>query len=89
MHGKIKQLFMISCAFVPLFFNANAFYFLSRCQAHACGLHRPFVDKNKRNAPRRLGHSFQKYAKPQGGFTRFYEKRLRTGGVSFVFEKNS
>lgn len=46
MHGKIKQLFMISCAFVPLFFNANAFCFLSRCQAHVHGLHRPFVDNS-------------------------------------------
>ena len=51
MHSKIKQLFMISCALVPLFFNAHAFYFLSRCQTHAHGLHHPFVDKNKRNAP--------------------------------------
>lgn len=46
MHGKIKQLFMISCAFVPLFFNAHAFYFPFRCQAHACGRHRSFVDNS-------------------------------------------
>lgn len=74
MHGKIKQLFMISCALALLFFNGHAFYFLLRCQAHACGLHRPFVDKNKRNAPRRLGHSFQKYAKRPQGFDCFSQK---------------
>lgn len=51
MHGKIKQLFMISCAFVPLFFNGHAFYFPFRYQAHAHRLYRPFVDKNSRNAP--------------------------------------
>lgn len=52
MHSKIKQLFMISCALVPLFFNAHAFYFLSRCQTHVHGLHRPFVD----NSPTRAGY---------------------------------
>ena len=46
MYGKIKQLFMISCALVPLFFNGHAFCFPFRCQAHACGLHRPFVDNS-------------------------------------------
>ena len=51
MYGKIKQLFMISCALVPLFFNGHAFYFLFLCQAHVHGLHRPFVDKNSRNTP--------------------------------------
>ena len=46
MHGKIKQLFMISCAFVPLFFNARAFCFPFRCQARAHGRHRPFADNS-------------------------------------------
>lgn len=74
MHGKIKQLFMISCAFVPLFFNANAFYFLSRCQTHVYGLHRSFVDKNSRNSP--------------GFSTVFLKNERNSPGVSTVFLKN-
>ena len=74
MHGKIKQLFMISCALIPLFFNGHAFYFLSRCQAHAHGLHRPFVDKNKQNAP--------------GGSAIPFKNMRNSPGVSTVFLKN-
>ena len=75
MHGKIKQLFMISCAFVPLFFNANAFCFLSRCQTHACGLHRSFVDKNSRNSP--------------GVSTVFLKNERNTPGSQLFFSKTN
>lgn len=87
MHGKIKQLFMILCAFVPLFFNANAFYFLSRCQAHAHGLHRSFVDKNSRNAP---GFStvFLKNERNTPGSQLFFQKQTRRPRFSLVFHKN-
>lgn len=75
MHGKIKQLFMISCAFVPLFFNANAFYFLSRCQTHVHGLHRPSVDKNSRNSP--------------GFSTVFLKNERNTPGSQLFFSKTN
>ena len=65
MHGKIKQLFMISCAFVPLFFNGHAFYFLSRCQTHAHGLHRPFVDNSPTHAGCLLRFRDRKEAHPR------------------------
>ncbi|MFC2299419.1 MAG: hypothetical protein ACFNJR_04840 [Segatella oulorum] len=65
MHGKIKQLFMISCAFVPLFFNGHAFCFPFRCQAHACGLHRPFVDNSPTHAGYLLWFRDRKEAHPR------------------------
>lgn len=75
MHGKIKQLFMISCAFVPLFFNAHAFCFPFRCQAHAHGLHRSFVDKNSRNSP--------------GFSTVFIKNERNTPGSQLFFSKTN
>ena len=75
MHGKIKQLFMISCTFVPLFFNAHAFCFPFRCQAHAHGPHRSFVDKNSRNAP--------------GFSTVFLKNERNTPGSQLFFSKTN
>ena len=75
MHGKIKQLFAISCALVPLFFNAHAFYFLFRCQVHAHELHRPSVDKNSRNSP--------------GVSTVFLKNERNTPGSQLFFSKTN
>ena len=87
MHGKIKQLFMISCVFVPLFFNANAFYFLSRCQTHVHGLHRPFVEKNSRNSPG-VSTGFLKNERNTPGSQLFFQKQTRRPRFSIVFHKN-
>lgn len=87
MYGKIKQLFMISCAFVPLFFNDHAFYFLFRCQVHAHGLHRPSVDKNSRNSPGfRL--FFSKMSETPPVLSCFFQKQTRRPRFSIVFHKN-
>ena len=90
MHGKIKQLFMISCAFVPLFFNANAFCFLSRCQTHAHGLHRSFVDKNSRNSPG-ISHVFitnKRLSSPRTGNLRPVGVRIKFGTTQNGFKQN-
>ena len=79
---------MISCALVPLFFNANAFYFLSRCQTHVHGPHRSFVDKNSRNTPWNLGCFSQKWAKLPWVFDCFYQKWAKHPRFSAIFFKN-
>ena len=89
MHGKFKQLFMISCAFVPLFFNAHAFCFPFRCQAHACGLHRSFVDKNSRNSPG-VSAVFLKNERNTPGFSTVFLKNERnTPGSQLFFSKTN
>ena len=89
MHGKIKQLFMISCAFVPLFFNGHAFYFLFRCQAHAHGLHRPSVDKNSRNS-HRVSTVFIKNERNTHRFSTVFLKNERnTPGSQLFFSKTN
>ena len=89
MHGKFKQLFAISCALVPLFFNANAFYFLSQCQAHAHGLHRPSVNKNSRNSPG-VSAVFIKNERNTPGFSTVFLKNERnTPGSQLFFSKTN
>ena len=79
---------MISCAFVPLFFNANAFYFLSRCQTHAHGLHRPSVDKNSRNSPGVSTVFLKNEWNAPWGFNCFSQKWAKHPRFSAIFFKN-
>ena len=80
---------MISCAFVPLFFNGHAFCFPFRCQTHVHGLHRSFVDKNSRNSPG-VSAVFLKNERNSPGFSTVFLKNERTPPVlSYFFQKQT